>query len=388
MMFSKQAECSSSSSSVSQLDGAAKGRKGVQSSSTSMTSTEWVTPAKETTTSSFNFFMDFVRMHNFPEDVSKLFQKEGTSTRTFPKTPATAAKFASSHAKNGSPTIFNQAIRPRLERTFPITSTQINHFSQMLLFALNTSAALAVLNLTATCIPPTNLDSTISYPSRDIRDGKLHNTSKFRTSPTNTHLSSHSCTSFTQSNLTACGGFCAGAETPLATSAKELVPLIAGLNTGLIGAGTRLGADFAGRGCLAQLARSFFPRISISFSPAIMASTFSASIILAYLTNAKKKSQKCPSARRRKHRPVPLVWRMASKAPPFESLLGVTERVHLKIGILMWDDDEARDKISEQSVEKRRRYEISRLGIRTLHTPRVDLGMGSAQGRVDQKFSL
>ncbi|KAL4588718.1 hypothetical protein LXL04_001613 [Taraxacum kok-saghyz] len=34
------------------------------------------------------------------------------------------------------------------------------------------------------------------------------------------------------------------------------------------------------------------------------------------------------------------------------------EIVHLKIGILMWDDDEARDKISEQTVEKRRRYEI------------------------------
>ena len=63
-------------------------------------------------------------------------------------------------------------------------------------------------------------------------------------------------------------------------------------------------------------------------------------------------------------------------------------QVLLKVGILVWDDDEAQDKISEQSVEKQRRYKNSRLGIRTLHTPRVDLGMGSAQGRVVQNFSL
>ncbi|KAL4585952.1 hypothetical protein LXL04_010579 [Taraxacum kok-saghyz] len=61
-----------------------------------------------------------------------------------------------------------------------------------------------------------------------------------------------------------------------------------------------------------------------------------------------------------------------------------TSLVHLKIGILMWGDDEARDKISEQSVEKRRKCEISRLGYRRLHTPRVDLGMDFTQGRVDQ----
>ena len=48
-------------------------------------------------------------------------------------------------------------------------------------------------------------------------------------------------------------------------------------------------------------------------------------------------------------------------------------QVHLKIGILMWDDDEARDKIAEQSVEKRRKREKSRLGSRRLHTPRVEL---------------
>ena len=50
-------------------------------------------------------------------------------------------------------------------------------------------------------------------------------------------------------------------------------------------------------------------------------------------------------------------------------------QVHLKIGILMWDDDEARDKIAEQSVEKRRKREKSRLGSRRLHTPRVDFAL-------------
>ncbi|KAL4571749.1 hypothetical protein LXL04_018514 [Taraxacum kok-saghyz] len=43
--------------------------------------------------------------------------------------------------------------------------------------------------------------------------------------------------------------------------------------------------------------------------------------------------------------------------------------VHLKIGILMWDDDEARDKIAGQSVEKQRKREKSRLGSRSCTRP-------------------
>ncbi|KAL4565065.1 hypothetical protein LXL04_029147 [Taraxacum kok-saghyz] len=49
--------------------------------------------------------------------------------------------------------------------------------------------------------------------------------------------------------------------------------------------------------------------------------------------------------------------------------MGQTGEVHMKIGILMWDDDEARDKIAEQSVEKRRKREISRLGSRSCTRP-------------------
>ncbi|KAL4575426.1 hypothetical protein LXL04_022269 [Taraxacum kok-saghyz] len=133
-----------------------------------------------------------------------------------------AAKLASSHAVIGTPTIFTHAILPGLFRALPIPSTQMNHFNHMPLLALNTSAALTERNFTATFIPLIYLISITSYPSIAIREGKLHITSKLRTSPTRTVSSAQIDISFTHSSLTGAMGF--GAATPLATSAKDLAP--------------------------------------------------------------------------------------------------------------------------------------------------------------------
>ncbi|KAL4564374.1 hypothetical protein LXL04_028436 [Taraxacum kok-saghyz] len=165
------------------------------------------------------------QMHIFPPDTSIQFQKLGTSTRTFPNLPAIAAKFASSQASTGTPTILSQAILPTGARAFPKESTQMNHLSQIPLLALKTSAALSVLNLMATCIPPKYFVSSTSYPSNAKRDGKLQIVSKLRISPTRTDFPAQLLISGTHSRMIAGGA--ADVTVPLAISANELAPLTA-----------------------------------------------------------------------------------------------------------------------------------------------------------------
>ncbi|KAL4562907.1 hypothetical protein LXL04_026938 [Taraxacum kok-saghyz] len=196
LMFSSIAKSSSEKpSSELTPDADENGRNGVHSSATSKTPTGYFTPDNETTTSSFILFRLFIRMHSFPLEASEIFQNETASTRILPKEPAMAAKFASSHASSGIPTTFNHAILPMNPLDLPNTSTSRNHFNQIYLFALKTSAALTELNFKTTCIPPAYLISWILKPSSSISDRKLHKMSKFITSPINTDLSAHLCIS-------------------------------------------------------------------------------------------------------------------------------------------------------------------------------------------------
>ncbi|KAL4591436.1 hypothetical protein LXL04_004401 [Taraxacum kok-saghyz] len=203
---SEMPSSSSSSSSESDLNPAANGLKGTHSSSTSNTPIRCGTPPRLTIISSFNFFLEAVRMQSFPTEMSLAFQNEQLLTRTFPKSWAMTLKLDSSQAFSGTPVILIHVMRSNLSLFLPNVPNEENHFCQMFLLALNTSAALSDLNFMKICIPPRYFVSDTSNPSIANNVGKLQRTSKLFASPTSDDLQDHSCTSLMSSILMVGGG--------------------------------------------------------------------------------------------------------------------------------------------------------------------------------------